>query len=118
MLKTRARAHVCVCVCVCIGRETFDDEFGIFLLLILPTVSRLPQVKLCVCVCMCVCVCVHVRAPVRVCVLEGRHLMMNLRTLISCVLMLVAFEHEMYAPRAHLRKGSLRPHYHCYYLFR
>ena len=42
--------------------------------------------------------------------------MMNLCTLISCVLMLVVFEYEMYAPRAHLRKGSLRPHH--YYLFR
>ena len=27
----------------------------------------------------------------------------------------ISLEHEMYAPRAHLRKGALRPHY-CYYV--
>ena len=37
--------------------------------------------------------------------------MTNLCILILCVLMLVVFDYEMYAPTAELRKGALRPHY-------
>ena len=43
---------------------------------------------------------------------EGQYLMINLRMLL-CVLMLLLLGRGMtYTPRAHLRKGTLRPHYY------
>ena len=58
---------------------------------------------------MCVCVCVH---------LEGGGMMFDDKFVyIDIVCFDVGFylEHEMYVPRVHLRKGTLRPHCYDYY---
>ena len=66
-------------------------------------------VCVCVCVCVaCVCVCVCMHACAHACVYIGRGvsmLMTIFSILILCVLMSVVIDHEMYKPRAHLRKG-------------
>ena len=82
-------------------------------------------VRACVCVCVCVCVCgvcvfaLRARACVYVSTLGGdRCLMMNLCKLIPYALICTQLcvqdnlWYEMYAPRTHLTKGDLRPHYY------
>ena len=73
-----------------------------------------------VCMYLCVCVCVCVRACMHICVcvcewgeggmLDEKFVFVKLWILV----LVVKLDYQMYMPRAHLRKGALRPRYYYY----